>query len=773
MQTTPKLRLAESAPARPDLAEQLAAPLAAATSSSQTPLGRPGPATMSALTTARLSAWRELSSRWMVLVLLPALLPIGLLLNDDTGHAWNTFLALMIAPVLCVLAAAGGKAESDAFWRGLGGAAWARQLGRQLVHLVLIGGAIMVLFFELSKEPDMWDTLGHSAVLVYLALYAATAAARTRVSGLALIAGPLAALVIIGTGMGSSIFWMRDWSLPLAWMVRLAGFTAAALVLSYRWERTAGLWSSAVSRGRILAPAACMSGLMLVSAGAEWAWSRGAMPVGHELVDITADGSVALYRSSFDEYSGLEDRSSVRYWLYTEADGYRRLPGRYHTAHLGKQGSVLGISNREAELQTAGFISRSDRNTLSTVTATLLSGDESLSCDLEQSKISLGSKRQWRSDGRGVIISRYNSDTQYIFDLDSGACGETSSQFYLGDELLEHSQTGVRWKNQQADFTDQPPSQGQWDNQGHAALIQGPQEHLYRIAIHDEQLVMTGPFSSLTDSIIVHTADHVDAWAGQDGMNYRELRVISTSSELLPDTSSRTVQVTTAENTAAQARSCALPDDWEPHWVNATRHIQVSQGEPDKSLNRPGSRGQNMEAYRNGWSSLQISTAPNTCSVLDSKLNIPTHRDPVVVGQSTVHWQGQEVPFGDGPPTSGQWSGQGHAVLIHGPDNHLYTITIDHQVLSVSGPFSDVEASGKVRHRDRGHWLSKRVLWSDAPTPMALDVLNGATWDLSDDHADEIGWEKFNAGRWVSWSPFFRDGEIVQFGGDPVPSTTP
>ena len=762
IQTIPKLRLAEPSTTRPDLAEQIAAPLAAATSSAQPPLGRPGPATMSALTTARLSAWRELSSRWMVLVLLPMLLPIGLLFNDAINQAWQTFLAIMVAPMVCVLAAAGGRAESDTFWRGLGGPAWARQLGRQAVHLVMVGCAIAVLLFELSNGPVLWRTIYSSSDL-FLSI-ALIYPARTRISGIALIAGPLAALVIVGTGMLTSIFWMRDWSLPLGMTMRLSGFTAAALVASYRWERTAGLWSSAVGRGRLLVPAACMGALLAASVGAEWAWSRGVIPPGHNLFLVNDDGSMALYRSNFDEYSPLEDSSSVRYWLYTEADGYRRLPGRYHEAYLGQSGSVLGLTHRAVEPLTAGLIGIPSVGQSAGVTATLMSGDQSLSCDLSHSTLSFGTSTQWRSDGRGVIFTNSTIDSQHIFDLDSGACGKTANQFYLGDELLEREPTGVRWKNQLVDFADHPPSLGQWDAQGNAALIRGPQDHLYRIAIRDQQLVMTGPFSGLEDSIIAQTAHHTAVWAGQDGMDYRSLQVVDSQDRLLRNTPG-TVRVTTAESTADKAYSCVLPDDLNPYATNAARGIRITQGDQDKSLNRP--RTSPPPEYYNSWSSLEISNAPNPCSGLDTKISINTQRGYVEVGQTTVRWQGQEVAFGDGPPTPGQWNEQGHTILIRGLQDHLYTITIDDQILSVSGPFSDFEASGKVRSYYRAQWLSERVFWNrDADPPMAVDVIDGTTWDLSAFFDENTNSDRF-------WSPLLRDGEPVHFGGELIPSTSP
>ena len=402
------------------------------------------------------------------------------------------------------------------------------------------------------------------------------------------------------------------------------------------------------------------------------------------------------------------------------------------------------------------------------VTATLLSAGESLSCDLDDSALSMGTSAQWRSDGRGVIFTNSTIDTQYIFDLDSGACEKTANQFYMDNERLGLEPTGVRWKDQLARFAQSTPSIGQWDVEEDAVLVRGPQDHLYRIAIRNQQLVMTGPLSDLEDSIIVQTASHTAVWAGQNGMDYRSLPVVYGQDRLLRDTPG-TVRVTAAQNPAAQAHTCTLPDAWEPQWINETQSIKITRGEPQKS--HPGRHIPEELRDRDSWSSLEISTTPNPCSVLDSQLHIPTHRDMVTVGETSVRWKEQEAAFGNGPPTSGQWSGQGNAILVRGPQNHLYTITIDHQILSVSGPFSDFEASGKVRSFDQGRWLSERVVWlNESDTPLAVDIISSKTWNLSEAFDEDLSWSQYQR---YPWYPFFRDGEIVHFGGAPLSATTP
>lgn len=762
MQTPPKLRLAETSTPRPDLAAQLAAPLAAATSSAHAAMGRPGPATMTATATARLSVWREVSSRWLVFALLPGLLPLGRLFNNAVdASSWLYFLFMTVAPLVCILAAAGGRAESDAFWRGLGGPAWARQLGRQAVHLVLVGGAIVALHLELQVQLEILSQYGKNpsefeplTLFIYPALYASVAAARTRLSGLSLIVGPLAGLVVIGAGLFSSSIWMHDWSLSMGFAVRTVGFTAAALALSYRWERTAGVWGSAVSRSRrrFLTPALVLVGLTAASVGIELVWSRGILPPNYVSTSITSDGSMTLYRS---KHNSLSNSLNVRYWTHSAEDGFRRLPGWHNEAYLGERGSVLGFTSHVDDQRSAGFFATTHPQT-SEVTPTLMSSGQSLSCDQVLNSNSV-SDSQWRSDGRGVLLSLGNIGQQYILDLDSGACGLTSNQLYLGDELVELESSGVRWRNQTVDFADSLPAQQQWDASRNAVLVHGPQQHLYSIDLHDQQLRVTGPISSLEESIIVQTAKHTAVWAWQDGAGHQPLSVVSNQRSRLRDMEG-TVRITTTEHDAAMTRPCPVPDDWRSGWIHAAEELVVSRafpGSEQPSLSRKQLISEDVTA------SLRVSTRTSHCSVVHSTIFSRRHR--IEVGETTVRWNGQEVPFGEGPQTSGQWDGLGHASLIRGPQDQLYTVGIHDQVLSVAGPFSDFEASGEVDLiHDR--WLSERVIWmADSSSVSVLDILDGTTWDLS-----ELGLDPNQVTN--SANIALVNNEIVQLGDHTIPA---
>ncbi|MES2638745.1 MAG: hypothetical protein V4850_04665 [Myxococcota bacterium] len=136
---------------------------------------------MNAWTTFRLAAWRELWGRWPLHVVAPVLGALGALFPDDL--LLKGFILLLLFGVVGVIAS-GGRVAADAFWRGLGGAGWARVAGAMAVQVPPLVVAVALL-------------QGRTAAGILAVVYTSVLLARTLGGGLLLLFLPLGTMVVI------------------------------------------------------------------------------------------------------------------------------------------------------------------------------------------------------------------------------------------------------------------------------------------------------------------------------------------------------------------------------------------------------------------------------------------------------------------------------------------------------------------------------------------------------------------------------------------------
>lgn len=203
---------------------------------------------MTPLQTFSLSIWREWRARWPVFALAAACALLPAVLPERQAGGWALFALLLVLPALVCFSAAGGSAAPDAFWRGLGGPAWARSNGATVVHLLAFVPPIMAL--------SRVDPPGEGGVPIYfgvlLALYGATRAARALSSGVPVLLGPiLVSAGFIGWSLLSARLDLHQAEVSVA--PRGAVLGVLGLLGAIWLDARFGAWSAGLRRGTVAA----------------------------------------------------------------------------------------------------------------------------------------------------------------------------------------------------------------------------------------------------------------------------------------------------------------------------------------------------------------------------------------------------------------------------------------------------------------------------------------------------------------------------------------
>lgn len=287
------------------------------------------------LRTLGLHAWRELRSAPF-----SAALPFGIVASVWTLHDREVRTsALLVGVGVTALRAIRARNAGDAWWRGVGGPAWARVAGWWL-PIVGTGWMACLVLAILANGPadygQSWSRTGliwaQEEALVYLAVgIAGMAPARALLSGARAWAGPalFAALYAAGAaGHDATAGWAEEDSGRIVGTVLvLAGFGIAIVA-----ERV-GPWQAAW-RPRWLAVAAVPTTLVGLAAGVEaaWPWPTGRL----RGVSLSADGNTVVRRYTASE----SPYSSGRAWRWRYGV-QTRLPGAHISeVSLGAHGAV-------------------------------------------------------------------------------------------------------------------------------------------------------------------------------------------------------------------------------------------------------------------------------------------------------------------------------------------------------------------------------------------------------------------------------------------------
>ena len=273
---------------------------------------------MNALLTARLAAWREVHARWPLFLIAPLLLVLTAPRKEEVRDAVGMFVLFVMLPPLTVYLAARPGAKADAFWRGLGGPAWASLAGSVGLH-----GAVLVTT-ALAAMPAWKGGLGGSAhpevfalilaiPLAFLVLYATTAAARAFSGGGVVIAGVIVgvAVLVAGTVLSFSIW---KWSPALTLLVRTLLLVVVSGALAVYGETFFGAWGGAVRRR------ATAVGMLAVALVLGVPLALDAADVGHVfrsrlfLNEVSSDGASAAYGSGgWGEEWWMSSRRAVQW----------------------------------------------------------------------------------------------------------------------------------------------------------------------------------------------------------------------------------------------------------------------------------------------------------------------------------------------------------------------------------------------------------------------------------------------------------------------------
>ena len=493
------LRILPRQKTRPTMAAEMASPALAAAPR----LGSPGPAQMTALRTVGLAAWRELFRGWPIYLLVPAFLLAGQGMQDPIATAWWMFTAALILPTVCAVTAASGSGTADAFWRGLGGPAWARLLGRQLVHAIYItlsSAAVLSNLVEVdliegqltASDPEV---LLLGLLALYGAIYTSTAAARTRLSGMALLAGPLVAGTSIGVSVAAGNWLYGDWSEPFSLLARTVAFSAVSLWAAYRWESRMGVWGAAIQRERW----AHLAGLFAIVGGligAEGLWSLGVLPPGYVGAQIAPDASVAVFRND------LRLSGESRVWLWTPDSGLHRMPGEPVTDVLaGPSGAVVTVSPGR--------------------TTTLHQGGDSVACDGVASTHAI----DWRADGRAALLAS-SEGQRLLADVGTGTCAPSQGIGWLEDDLVTVDGGVFSWRGKTTPLPQQPPSL--LEVEGGMPLAHGHRGAIYAVYPGADAAVVTGPHTGLDLDLQGIESRFADTpwWLDRERMMFHDTRQV-------------------------------------------------------------------------------------------------------------------------------------------------------------------------------------------------------------------------------------------------------
>ena len=486
-----------------DLAEEMSS---AAALGIPPQLGAAGPARLTTVSAIRLAAWRELTTHWMFLLIMPLCLGLGVVLPEEIGLSWSAFLMVTVIPILLVMSAAGGSAPADSFWRGLRGPVWANLFGRQLVHLLMLGIPAFVTalsLIESGKLISFVDTDLHLQLLLlgtgvfYATLYTSVSAARTRLVGMHILAGPIAGVGIIGISSLLSFLFIQDWPILLGLCVRMGMFALVALVATYLWESRVGVWGAAVLRRGRWSPLLWGGALLATMTGVEQAWSFGVLPVGYQPSHIAQDGSQILYTNT------LRELDNGRVWSWTPEQGYHRLALRFNEGTFaGPGGALLYQMDGQIVLEQGGVAQ---------------------SCAFDDDIRYV----EWSPSGGGAVASR-EGRSNYLIEGGGQPCAPVMAMGWQGDELVYEAGGAIHWGDQRVSLpTDGELTSLSW-HRGQLFPHETP-SGAYQAVITDGVLSVTGPHTlDVQDDPALTTLPQSNLW-----LNHRQ--VVNMEQELVMD----------------------------------------------------------------------------------------------------------------------------------------------------------------------------------------------------------------------------------------------
>lgn len=350
---------------------------------------------MNAATTMRLAVWRELRSRWPLLLAGPLMLLLPPLLPGDWETGGWMFLTVVFWPLWTAALAGGANAAPDPFWRGLGGPEWARLLGGALVHLVVLSLGI-VPYIGMHRHLPEWQTSEWlpdllAAAGILWVLYASVFTARRLGAGLGVLSGPgvVAGVVGLCALLSAQIqHWPMPWgALVHAGLALLVGLVATLHIALRTTARHVGL-DRGLRRSVPFAMFVTLSGSLLVEAWWPWANARRLY-----WPQADAGGEHAVWTEGV---GNVGPSGHMRVWEWADGAFRRTNDRRVDEIELGPAGSTLlattgtGLKwgQHWAELRTAD-------GSRTSCSLDWIDDDPNLTVH----------RVRWRSDGRALILS--------------------------------------------------------------------------------------------------------------------------------------------------------------------------------------------------------------------------------------------------------------------------------------------------------------------------------------------------------------------------------
>lgn len=447
-----------------DLAEEMAG---AAALEVPPQLGTPGPPRLSLFSALRFSVWRELTTHWLFFLIMPLCIGIGALLPEVVRSSWSIFLMVTVVPILLMLSAASGSVSADSFWRGLHGPAWVQLLGRQLVHALMIGvpailiGPSLLQINLLSLQPGALLPALLGVGTFYAALYTAVSAARTRLSGIHILAGPLIGVGIIGLSSLASVYLIRDWPLLLGLPIRMGLFALVAMVATYVWESQLGVWGAAVLRRGRWSPLVWCAALLAGLTGVELAGAAGPMPLGYQAALVAPDGSQILYKNDLRVLEG------GRVWAWTPEQGHHRLALRFNeSTFAGPDGALLYQQNGQVVLEQGSTVQ---------------------SCGLDGGIQEV----RWNPSGGGAVAWTAQGSS-YLIEGSGQTCAAVQALGWQGTDLVYADGDAIVWGDQRVSLpTDGERTTLSWYRG--QMFPHGTPSGAYQATVTDGVLSVTGP----------------------------------------------------------------------------------------------------------------------------------------------------------------------------------------------------------------------------------------------------------------------------------------